>query len=227
MPAEERVHGQRSTIVVIAAGEADPSVLQRLPAGARVVAADGGVDVALALGLEITVAVGDFDSVTSSGLAAIERTGAHILRHPEAKDATDLELALDVAVELGAERIVVVGDAGGRLDHLLAGLLLLGHERYAGVTIDALIGRATSVHIVRAERVLEGEPGELISLLPLLGAAEGVTTEGLAYPLRGETLEPGSSRGVSNVFTERRARIVVGRGVLAALRPGTIERRPS
>ena len=190
------MHGQRSTIVVIAAGEADPSMLQRLPAAAPVVAADGGVDVALALGLEITVAVGDFDSVTSSGLATIERTGAQILRHSEAKDATDLELALDVAVKLGAERIVVVGDPGGRLDHLLAGLLLLGHERYAGVEIDALIGGAASVHIVRVERVLEGEPGELISLLPLHGAAERVTTDGLAYPLRGETLEPGSSRGV-------------------------------
>lgn len=219
------MHGQRSTIVVIAAGEAATSVLERLPAGAAVVAADGGVDVALALGLEVTVAVGDFDSVTPSGLAAAERAGAQIVRHPEEKDATDLELALDVALELGGSRIVVVGQAGGRLDHLLAGLLLLGHERYAEVEIDALLGPA-SAHIVRAERVLEGEPGELISLLPLHGRAEGVTTEGLAYPLRGETLEPGSSRGVSNVFTELRARIVVGRGVLAVLRPGAIERRP-
>ena len=45
-----------------------------------------------------------------------------------------------------------------------------------------------------------GEPGELVSLLAVNGPAEGVTTEGLAYPLRGETLEPGSTRGVSNVF---------------------------
>ena len=221
------MHGQRNTTVVVTAGEAAPSILERLPARAAVVAADGGVDVALALGLDVTVAVGDFDSVTPSGLAAVEQAGARIVRHPEAKDATDLELALDVALELGGGRIVVVGEAGGRLDHLLAGLLLLGHERYAGVEIDALLGRAACAHIVRAERVLAGEPGELISLLPLHGRAEGVTTEGLAYPLRGETLEPGSSRGVSNVFTERRARVAVDRGVLAALRPGTTERRPS
>ena len=219
------MHGQRSTIVVIAAGEADPSVLERMPAGASVVAADGGVDVALALGLDVTVAVGDFDSVTPSGLAAVERAGARVERHPEEKDATDLELALDAALELGADRIVVVGDARGRLDHLLGGLLLLGHARYAAVEIDALLGPATA-HIVRTARVLEGEPGDLVSLLPLHGPAQGVATEGLAYPLHGETLEAGSSRGVSNVFTGRRARIAVARGVLAALRPGTIERRP-
>jgi thiamine pyrophosphokinase len=226
MPAEERVQGQRSTIIVVAAGKADPAVLERLPRGAAVVAADGGVDVARALGLEVAVAVGDFDSVTAAGLAAVEQAGGRVERHPQAKDATDLELALDAALDLGIDRIVVVGDSGGRLDHLLAGLLLLGHTRYAHIEIDAMLGPA-GAHIVRTQRVLEGEPGELVSLLPLGGAAEGVVTAGLEYPLRGETLEPGSSRGVSNVFTGREARIAIARGVLAVLRPGTIERRPS
>jgi thiamine pyrophosphokinase len=226
MPAEERVQGEQSTIVVIAAGGADPSVSAHLPTDAPVVAADGGVDTALALGLDVAVAVGDFDSVTPAGLAAVEATGARIERHPQEKDATDLELALDVALELGARRIVVVGDPGGRLDHVLAGLLLLGRERYADVEIDALVGPAT-VHVVRSERVLEGQPGELVSLLPLHGPAEGVVTEGLTYALRGETLHPGSSRGVSNEFAHERAQIALTRGVLAALRPGPVERRPS
>jgi len=48
-----------------------------------------------------------------------------------------------------------------------------------------------------------------------------VRTEGLAYPLEGETLQPGSSRGVSNVFVSATARISLERGVLLAVRPGT------
>jgi thiamine pyrophosphokinase len=76
------------------------------------------------------------------------------------------------------------------------------------------------VHVLRGERELEGEPGELFSLLAVNGPAEGVTTKGLAYPLRGETLEPGSSRGVSNVFAADRARVTVERGVVLAVRPG-------
>jgi len=220
------LQGQRSTIVVIAAGDADRRVLEHVPPGAPVVAADGGVDTALALGLDVTVAVGDFDSVTPAGLAAVERAGARIERHPAAKDATDLELALDTALELGAKRIVVVGDAGGRLDHLLAGLLVLGHERYAGVEIDAFLGGGTA-HIVRSERVIAGEPGELLSLLPLHGPVTGVVTSGLSYPLTGETIEPGSSRGVSNVFAERTARVALDAGVLIALRPGLPDKEPS
>ena len=74
--------------------------------------------------------------------------------------------------------------------------------------------------MLRGERELEGEPGELVTLLAVNGPAEGVTTVGLAYALRGETLEPGSSRGVSNVFAASRARVTVERGVLLAVRPG-------
>ena len=63
-------------------------------------------------------------------------------------------------------------------------------------------------------------PGELVSLLPVHGAAERVTTEGLAYPLRAETLEAGTTRGVSNVFATETARVSLDRGVLLAIRPG-------
>ena len=210
------------TIVVVAAGPVEPAARAWLPEGACVVAADSGVDAARALGLAVDVAVGDFDSVTGAGLAAVEGAGARLQRHPAAKDATDLELALETALELGAARIFVVGAAGGRLDHLLSTLLLFGHRRWEAVELDALLGSARA-HVIRSDRSLEGEPGELVSLLPLHGRAEGVVTKGLRYPLRGETLEPGSSRGVSNVFAEARAHVRVGRGTLLAIRPGERE----
>jgi len=183
------------------------------------VAADQGVDHALALGLRVDVAVGDFDSVSPAGLTAAEAAGARIVRHPAEKDATDLELALDEAAALGPRRLLVLGVDGGRLDHLLAALLGLGAERYAAFEVDALLG-AASIHVIRSERRLRGEPGELISLLALHAPAEDVTTAGLLYGLGGETLWPGSSRGASNVFATREARVSVGRGVVLAVRPG-------
>ena len=112
----------------------------------------------------------------------------------------------------------MIASSGGRLDHLLASLLLLGSERYVGLELDALVGEAL-VHVVRGDRRLHGTAGELLTLLPLGGAAEGVTTEGLEYPLAGETLEPGSTRGVSNVFVEAEIRITAAKGVLLAIRP--------
>ena len=111
---------------------------------------------------------------------------------------------------------MLAGD-GGRLDHQLSTLLLLGSERYAGVQVDALVGEAW-VHVIRGSRTFAGVPGELVTLLPV-GRAEGITTDGLVYPLRDETLEAGSSRGVSNVFEANTARVDVERGVLLAVRP--------
>jgi thiamine pyrophosphokinase len=73
--------------------------------------------------------------------------------------------------------------------------------------------------VVRGERGLVGAPGELVSLFALHGPAEGVSTDGLVYRLDGETLAPGSSRGLSNRFAAPEARIRVERGVLLAVRP--------
>jgi thiamine pyrophosphokinase len=208
------------TVIVVAGGDASSRPLPRqLPDRATVIAADSGVDRALALGLHVDLAIGDFDSVTPAGLAAAEASGARVERHPAAKDATDLELALDAAIALDPTRIVVVGSGGGRLDHLLGSVSLLGLERYAGAEIDAYLDAAV-FHVVGGSRTLSGVPGELISLLPLHGAAEGVATEGLEYPLHGETLAAGTSRGISNVFAAHEARITVRRGRLLAVRPG-------
>jgi thiamine pyrophosphokinase len=202
-------------VVVVASGDGPDLTL---PPAASVVVADGGLLRARSLGLDVDVVVGDLDSATPEALAAAEAEGARIVRHPQAKDATDLELALDEAVALGARRVLVVASAGGRLDHLLGSVLLLAEERYAGLELDALVGDAL-VHVVRGERTLRGAPGELLTLVPLGGAADGVTTDGLEYPLRGETLAPGTTRGVSNVFLETEAHVTLERGVLLAIRP--------
>jgi thiamine pyrophosphokinase len=184
-----------------------------------VIAADEGAEHALACGFSVETAIGDFDSIAPAALAALERAGVRIERHSLEKDATDLELALSRAVALEPRRVLVVGGAGGRLDHLLGELTLLGADTYANVELDAVFGRA-AVHVVRSERCLTGRRGELISLLPLQGSAVGVETDGLLYELHGETLEFGSSRGISNVFAAERARIALTAGVLLAVRPG-------
>ena len=204
------------TVVVVAGGSAPgPRAVEAIPSDAPVIAADGGADHALALGLEVELAVGDLDSVTSATLASL---GERSERHPVEKDATDLELALRAALTLEPRRILVVGGIEGRLDHLVGELLILGADELADVEVDAVLGEAR-IHVVRRERSLVGTEGELISLFALHSPAEGIVTEGLRYPLHGETLVPGSSRGISNTFAGREARISVERGLLLAVRP--------
>jgi thiamine pyrophosphokinase len=217
MPAEEGV--SEEIVVVVSGGQAPVAdAALAVPPGARVVAADRGLDHAQALGLEVAIAIGDFDSASPEALAIADSAGTRVERHPAEKDATDLELALDAAIGMAPARILVLAGRGGRLDHELSSLLLLASERYSHAQVDAAIGEAR-VHVVRGARTLEGAPGELLTLLPVGGAAEGVRTEGLVYPLRSETLEPGSTRGVSNVLADATVRISLEQGVLLAIRP--------
>ena len=202
-----------SVVVVLAGGPGLPGYVE-MPVGATVIAADAGAELAGAAGLEVDLLVGDLDSVSAEILAGI----SDVERHAVEKEASDLELALMAALELEPDRILVVGSAGGRLDHLLGSVLVLAADAFAGVQVDAQLGPA-ALHVIRGERTLLGEPGELISLFAVHGAARGVITKGLVYRLSGETLEPGSSRGLSNVFAAGEARIGLERGVLLAVRP--------
>jgi thiamine pyrophosphokinase len=211
-------------IVVSGGGRAPVAVRALLPEGATVVAADSGVDTALALGLHVDIAVGDFDSVSADGLAAVEAAGARVIRHPEAKDATDLVLALDVAAELLGDEpgeIVVIGAPAGRLDHLVAGILALAAPSLSRHTVRANLGEAM-VHVVHGpgDVVLDAPIDATVTLLPVGGAAYGVRTDGLRFPLRGEPLDAGTSRGVSNVVEASGARVEVGAGTLLVVLPG-------
>src|SRR5687767_2516446 len=104
MPAEEGV--SEEVVVVVSGGEPpDPRAARAVPPGAPVVAADKGLEHALSLGLEVTLAIGDFDSASPEAVAVVESSGTRVECHPEAKDATDLELALDAAAAMAPQRI--------------------------------------------------------------------------------------------------------------------------
>jgi thiamine pyrophosphokinase len=207
-------------VIVLAGGEpVEPPLPRPLPAASLVVAADGGIAAARALGLPVHVLIGDLDSVDPDDLADAERTGVRIERHPVDKDRTDLALALDHAVDAGATSITVVGGHGGRLDHLAGNLALLAAADYAGVAVTGLLGAAI-VTVVHTEATLHGAVGDTVSLLATHGSAGCVSTDGLAFALDDATLQPGSSLGLSNRFTAPHARVRVGSGTVLAIQPG-------
>jgi thiamine pyrophosphokinase len=204
--------------LVIAGGDAPAPIDATLAAAPLVIAADSGVGHALALGLAVDLVIGDLDSAVPDDVARAASSGARVDHFPADKDATDLELALDAARARGATSVTVLGIGGGRLDHLLANLLLLTHDAYAGLTVDALDG-ATWVRVVRTSRTLPGPIGSTVTLLPIGGPARGVRTTGLRWTLTDAALVPASTLGVSNEIVESPATVSVREGVLLAIQP--------
>ncbi|MFQ5523853.1 MAG: thiamine diphosphokinase [Acidimicrobiia bacterium] len=204
------------TVLIFAGGDSPGlEVIEDLPQADLVVAADGGYDSATRLGVVVDVVVGDLDSISTTELPH----RIVVERHPRDKDATDLELALELVARDRPDRVVVVGGSGGRLDHELATAALLCSPRWRGFDELDWITERGRAHVVWRRRVLHGDVGATVTLLPVGGDAEGIHTRGLRWNLEGERLAVGSSRGVSNVMEAPVADIRLASGCLLVVIP--------
>ena len=177
------------------------------------IAADGGTRHILALGLTPAVLIGDLDSLSDENRRLLDQAGTKIHQSPRNKNETDLELALHFAVEAGYHQLRVVAALGGRLDQTLGNLALLTDPSLSGLDIRADDG-LQEAFFTRDGCRLQGDPGDLISLVPWGGEVTGVTTMGLRWPLSGEVLWPYRTRGISNELLDETASVLIDAGLL-------------
>ena len=211
-----------AAIIVIGGVRPDVNLAAALESEhALVIAADSGAVHAKAAGLAIDIAVGDFDSIPPTLLEELESAGVKIERHPVVKDATDLELAINVALREGVDVITVVGGHGGRVDQSFANAFVIASPAYAHVSMHAVLDSAL-VSVVHGGGgvTFTGHPSDIVTILPVHGNALGVRTVGLEYRLDGETLSSGTTRGVSNVLLDREATVSLEEGTVIVVRPG-------
>ena len=218
-------------VVVVAAGDVDDDELRTaVGSGAgtdgsapTIIAADGAAGRVLAAGLRPDLVVGDGDSLDAESATRLERLGVAVHSFAADKDESDTELSLLAALHQGAARVTLLGALGGpRPEHGIANLLLLADPRFDGLPMVLAAGATTMTRTGTADGPgrldIAGDAGDWVSLFPLGDAVEGVFTQGLRYPLRGDTLRLGPSRGLSNellgteaVVTSRRGRLLVVR----------------
>ena len=180
-----------------------------------IIAANGGTHYCLNLGLTPDVVIGDLDSLTADDIKGLQIASVEIIRYPAKKDQTDLELALRLAIDRGADEIVVFGAMGGRWDMSIANILLLAEQNLSGATIRIIDGRHEIMLLQAGKEItFHGKKGNILSLIPLGRDALGITTIGLEYPLKNDVLRLGSSRGISNVLIRNSATVFLKQGLL-------------
>jgi thiamine pyrophosphokinase len=153
------------------------------------------------------------DSTDKEHLQKLQSDGVLIELFPHDKDETDLELAIQHAIELAPKEIVIVSALGGRLDHTLANIALLSNPQYSAFNLKLDDG-VEEVFFCRDQVEVHGRSGDVVSLIPWQGVVTGARTENLNWPLDNETLLPEKTRGISNEMTADSAKIKISSGVL-------------
>ncbi len=187
-------------------------IQQLIQPGDTLIAVDGGYRLMKKLGLVPHILIGDLDSISKRNLQKIRSLPTEIIRFQAQKDESDLELALILALNRGFTEIIIIGGMGGRSDHALVNLsLLLRSSDQVHIRLDD--GRE-EINLVRSEFIIQGDPGDIVSLIPFGQKVEGARTTGLDYALNGETLFPDQSRGLSNIMKSKKATVTLKEGCL-------------
>ena len=204
--------GGRSALIV---GNGEPPSRALFAACAReaelILCADGGANTASAYGYAPDYVVGDLDSVSHHSKAALAADHV-ILVDPKGDVGTDGQKVLNHAVVLGVTEAVLLGFTGRRTDHLLGNLSLL--KTFADHLALRLVDDYCDIRLIDRCIRFRATLSQKISLCPLNGAAEGIETFGLKWPLRSESLIPGVRDGISNEVVANPVEIRVERGEL-------------
>jgi thiamine pyrophosphokinase len=205
-------------VVVFAGGTLRPgkAVDEAIATANLIIAADSGAILALHYGCTPAFVVGDFDSLTTP-LSIWQALGSTIIPVAAEKDETDTELALDVAIQQGADRITLLGGLGGaRFEHTIANVLLLASFETPPIRI---VDGPSICWLLRgpASTQITGQPGDLLSLFPFTADATGIYTKHLSYPLKDGTLHFGKARGISNILIGEEAEVSLEQGMLLVI----------
>jgi thiamine pyrophosphokinase len=191
------------------------TISKHLDEGDVIIAADGGAHHCQELGIIPDTLIGDMDSVQPQLIAYLQSQGTQLVVYPRDKDQIDLELALNHAVKQGAQEVLLFGLLGGRLDLSLANLMLLARDDWKNISLVVSDGSDTAYVMRDHDRIsLSGNPGDIVSLIPLTDKVFHVSTHGLRWPLSKTTLAFGNTISVSNEMLEKSAKIEIGIGKL-------------
>ena len=200
--------------IFIGGGVDKASLESPIQENALVIAADSGYDNAKKLGYaeRCDFVVGDFDSTKERAFCS----RAKIIRVPSEKDETDTQLAINTAIENGANELYIIGGLSGRLDHTLSNIYLLEALAKGDITACICDGKNRVRYLKeRSSLLIQKSEYKYFGLLPTDCEAKGVTIDGAKYPLKNAKLERSNpSFAISNEVTENFAMVSTKKGGL-------------
>jgi thiamine pyrophosphokinase len=185
------------------------------------VGVDRGVFDLLEREIKPVIAFGDFDSVTNEEMAEIEIHVDHLNRFKPEKDETDLELALNWAIDQNPTEIRIFGASGGRLDHFFANVQLLIKPILANQSMNIyLIDRRNIIFLTGpgTYNISKDSIKKYISFVPVTMDVTNLTLKGFKYPLNNCHISLGSTLCISNELVDDVGTFSFSEGILIVVR---------
>jgi thiamine pyrophosphokinase len=181
-----------------------------------IICADGGTRHAFNMNIIPNIIIGDLDSSKDEYIEYYSSRNVPIIKYSSDKDKTDTHICLEYAMEQYDE-ILILGATGSRLDHTLGNISILKLAAEKGKTA-CIIDENNELYVVKDSIKLEGNKGDLLSLLPLSSRVEGINLKGVLYPLQDSVMEIGNPYGVSNKFAENTAELTIVSGYMIVIK---------
>lgn len=182
-----------------------------------IICADSGADALFAAEILPNVLLGDFDSINKEVFDFYVQQGIKTVRFNTNKDVTDTHIAIKYAINQGADRVIILGALGDRIDHTLSNIFLL--ESYLHLAHCKIIDAKNRIELISdgTKRVYSNKHYKYISLIPVSKKVVGVTTDGFKYKLTNATLHRSDSFGVSNEILQTYGTVAIRKGLLAII----------
>jgi thiamine pyrophosphokinase len=179
------------------------------------VGVDRGTFSLLENGIKPAYAFGDFDSVSAAEKESILKSNIVLNQYQSEKDQTDMELALQWAVNQKPEEILLFGATGGRLDHEMMNIQLLFRTISSNAEVKIIdIKNEISLKLPGKYTIGRVEQYSYISFLAFQGEVNGITLKGFKYPLEEASLKVGSSLCISNELVNKNGTYSFDSGII-------------
>jgi len=180
------------------------------------ICADGGANYARELNLIPDIIIGDMDSITAETRVFFKTIKFE--SYPSKKDETDTELAITHAIKMGADKVIILGGLGSRMDHSLGNIYLL--KRFIDVGIEAeMVNEKNRIRMIGKTTTFYFSTGTIVSILPIGGVVEGLTITGFEYPINEGQMTIDKPYGISNVTNDNTQCIAFKEGLLLIVIP--------
>ena len=178
--------------------------------GSYIICADGGANGLTGTKIIPNIILGDLDSLKPSARMYFSRKNVEIRRIQD-QETTDFEKALLYCIEMNLNNITVFGAASSRPDHTINNFSVL--KRYSKTLDIRIIDKEFEIYYINKRTAFAYRKGHTVSLMPMPSAG-GITTKGLKYKLKNESLGLGTREGTLNVSIANNISIEFKKGSL-------------